>query len=245
MNNGLKIQIDKSLIKNHNHYQQLRTNKTTKTATIKAEKMFSKDKRNNHLLKHNNVNNYHKEIFDEMSLMLPLKANKHEKMSNMNGFYHHEYDEKHDYDDDDIVEKTNINEYKCQNGTSIISNNLIKINGNCKFYLNNSSLCQKQERKHCPEVLRKNENNCLKLSTKTPNLSTNDNSKFSYEFSMNSTPNCNLNYFEKPSLCIAFLSYLSFAVLILFGYIREFLRRTGFEKSSLAREKNREVKYIN
>lgn len=237
MNNGLKNPTDKSLIKSHNHFQRSRTNKTT---TIKPGKMFSNDKtnnHNNHPLKHNNnnVNNYHKDIFDEMSLMMPLKANKHEKLPNMNGFYHDDYDEKHDFDD-------SIDEHKSSNGTKIISNgNPMKLNGNCQYHLNNGSFCQKQELKHCHEILHQNENNRSNLSTKTSNLSTFDN--FS-EFSMNSSPNCNLNYFEKPSLCIAILSYLSFAVLILFGYIREFLRRTGFEKSPVAREKNREVKFI-
>lgn len=46
--------------------------------------------------------------------------------------------------------------------------------------------------------------------------------------------------FETTPLYIALICYLSYAILIMFGHLRDFLRRTGLEKTRSAIEKNRE-----
>jgi serine palmitoyltransferase len=46
---------------------------------------------------------------------------------------------------------------------------------------------------------------------------------------------------EETPLYIELLCYLSYAVLIIFGYLRDFLRNTGLEKNKSALEINREV----
>lgn len=47
--------------------------------------------------------------------------------------------------------------------------------------------------------------------------------------------------FEEVPYHIVLLCYLSYAVLILFGYLRDFMRKTGLEKNMAAVESNREV----
>lgn len=46
---------------------------------------------------------------------------------------------------------------------------------------------------------------------------------------------------EETPYHIAVLCYLSYAVLILFGYLRDFFRKSGIEKNKSAVEINREV----
>jgi len=46
---------------------------------------------------------------------------------------------------------------------------------------------------------------------------------------------------EEPPYHIVLLCYLSDLILILFGYLRDFLRNTGIEKNKAAVEANREV----
>jgi len=46
---------------------------------------------------------------------------------------------------------------------------------------------------------------------------------------------------EETPLYIELLCYLSYAVLIIFGYLRDFLRNTGLERNKSASEVNREV----
>jgi serine palmitoyltransferase len=46
---------------------------------------------------------------------------------------------------------------------------------------------------------------------------------------------------QEPPLYIMLFCYLSYAILILFGYLRDFLRRTGIEQNKAAVEANREV----
>lgn len=47
--------------------------------------------------------------------------------------------------------------------------------------------------------------------------------------------------YEEPPYHIKLLCYLSYAVLMLFGYIRDFMRKTGLEKNLAAVERNRDV----
>lgn len=47
--------------------------------------------------------------------------------------------------------------------------------------------------------------------------------------------------YEDPPFHIAIMCYLSYVVLIVFGYLRDFMRRTGLEKNLAAVERNREV----
>jgi serine palmitoyltransferase len=46
---------------------------------------------------------------------------------------------------------------------------------------------------------------------------------------------------EEAPYHIVLLCYLSYVVLIIFGYFRDFLRNTGLEKNKTAVERNREV----
>lgn len=46
---------------------------------------------------------------------------------------------------------------------------------------------------------------------------------------------------EEAPYHIVLLCYLSYVILILFGYLRDFLRNTGIEKNKTAVENNREV----
>jgi hypothetical protein len=48
---------------------------------------------------------------------------------------------------------------------------------------------------------------------------------------------------EEAPYHIIILCYLSYAILILFGYLRDFLRNAGLEKNKTAVEKNREVSF--
>lgn len=47
--------------------------------------------------------------------------------------------------------------------------------------------------------------------------------------------------YEDPPMHISIMCYLSYVVLIVFGYLRDFMRRTGLEKNLAAVERNREV----
>lgn len=49
------------------------------------------------------------------------------------------------------------------------------------------------------------------------------------------------NQKEEAPLYVELLCYLSYIILILFGYLRDFLRAIGLEKTRSATEKNREV----
>lgn len=42
--------------------------------------------------------------------------------------------------------------------------------------------------------------------------------------------------FEQPPLIVAVLTYFGYAILVLFGYFRDFLRATGIEKNKNAQE---------
>lgn len=50
---------------------------------------------------------------------------------------------------------------------------------------------------------------------------------------------------EETPLHIALICYFSYAVLIIFGHLRDFMRRTGLEKNQFAQEKDREVGLLN
>lgn len=47
--------------------------------------------------------------------------------------------------------------------------------------------------------------------------------------------------FEETPFHIALICYFSYAIVILFGHLRDFMRRTGIEKNRFAVERNREV----
>lgn len=47
--------------------------------------------------------------------------------------------------------------------------------------------------------------------------------------------------FEEPSIIVAVLTYLSYAVLIVFGHLRDFMRKVGLEKSHIPSEKGNVV----
>ena len=49
---------------------------------------------------------------------------------------------------------------------------------------------------------------------------------------------------EEIPLVIALVCYFSYAVLILFGHLRDLLRRSGIEKNQFAQEKERQVSCI-
>lgn len=50
--------------------------------------------------------------------------------------------------------------------------------------------------------------------------------------------------YESPAFYIKVLSVLSYFILNLFGYLRDFLVRSGIEKNRTAVEKNREVQFM-
>lgn len=43
---------------------------------------------------------------------------------------------------------------------------------------------------------------------------------------------------------IALTVYLCYAVLMIFGHLRDFMRNIGLEKNRMSKEKNREVSYL-
>ena len=51
-----------------------------------------------------------------------------------------------------------------------------------------------------------------------------------------------LNDFEETPFHAAVMTYLSYFVLIIFGYVRDFMRKYGFEKSKGAKEAGNEVR---
>jgi serine palmitoyltransferase len=51
----------------------------------------------------------------------------------------------------------------------------------------------------------------------------------------------NYDEFEEPSMWVAICTYASFAILIVFGHLRDFLRKRGIEKSHIPMEKGNTV----
>lgn len=51
----------------------------------------------------------------------------------------------------------------------------------------------------------------------------------------------NFDEFEEPSVLVAVMTYLSYAVLIVFGHLRDFMTRVGLEKSHRPVEKGNTV----
>lgn len=49
------------------------------------------------------------------------------------------------------------------------------------------------------------------------------------------------NEFEEPHIVVALLTYISYAFLIIFGHLRDFMRRTGLETSRIPKEKGNVV----
>lgn len=47
--------------------------------------------------------------------------------------------------------------------------------------------------------------------------------------------------FEETPLLVAVWTYIGYAVLVIFGYLRELMRKYGFEKSKGAKEKGNKV----
>ena len=47
--------------------------------------------------------------------------------------------------------------------------------------------------------------------------------------------------FEETPLIVAVLTYIGYTVLVIFGYLRDFMRKYGLEKSKAAKEKGNEV----
>ena len=50
------------------------------------------------------------------------------------------------------------------------------------------------------------------------------------------------NDFEEPPLFCAVMTYMSYFLLIIFGYMRDFMRKYGLEKSRGAKETGNEVR---
>lgn len=49
--------------------------------------------------------------------------------------------------------------------------------------------------------------------------------------------------FEETPLLVAVITYIGYGVLVVFGYVRDFLRYYGFERNNAAKDKGREVNY--
>lgn len=181
----------------------------------------------------------------------------------MNGFHHYKngkisnaihYNDNND-DDDDSKRPNGINGF--------IGNNH---HHHHKDYLqpivNDDS---DTEQEHCPELqlssIKKYNNNYSTVETKKNSILKNySNEKNSYNkqisksksyycsttktantrLKIKSTPDNRFNRYEEPPYHIAFLCYVSYAVLIIFGYLRDFMRKTGLEKNLSAVERDRE-----
>lgn len=66
----------------------------------------------------------------------------------------------------------------------------------------------------------------------------------------NGVENAKSNYknheeFEQTPIWIAVMTYIAYAILILFGYLRDFMRFYGLEKSRAYKEKGNTVCYFN
>lgn len=185
----------------------------------------------------------------------------------MNGFHHYKngkisnaihYNDNND-DDDDSKRPNGINGF--------IGNNH---HHHHKDYLqpivNDDS---DTEQEHCPELqlssIKKYNNNYSTVETKKNSILKNySNEKNSYNkqisksksyycsttktantrLKIKSTPDNRFNRYEEPPYHIAFLCYVSYAVLIIFGYLRDFMRKTGLEKNLSAVERDREVSLL-
>ena len=49
--------------------------------------------------------------------------------------------------------------------------------------------------------------------------------------------------FEETPLLVAVITYIGYGVLVVFGYVRDFLRYYGLERNNAAKDKGREVNY--
>ncbi|OTF70789.1 hypothetical protein BLA29_002899 [Euroglyphus maynei] len=86
-----------------------------------------------------------------------------------------------------------------------------------------------------------NEKNSFKHSSKPYYCSTaTTTAKSNSKLKIKSTPDNRFNRYEPPPYHISFLCYVNYAVLILFGYLRDFMRKTGLEKNLSAVERDRE-----
>lgn len=184
----------------------------------------------------------------------------------MNGFHHYKngkisnaihYNDNHD--DDDSKRPNGINGFICNNHHHHHKDYLQPI-------VNDDS---DTEQEHCPELqlssIKKYNNNYSTVETKKNSILKNySNEKNSYNkqisksksyycsttktantrLKIKSTPDNRFNRYEEPPYHIAFLCYVSYAVLIIFGYLRDFMRKTGLEKNLSAVERDREVSLL-
>ena len=49
--------------------------------------------------------------------------------------------------------------------------------------------------------------------------------------------------FEETPLIVAVITYIGYGILVVFGYLRDFLRYRGLEKTKAAKERGNEVRY--
>ena len=178
-----------------------------------------------------------------------------------NGFCHHENEKisngiHHNADDTDKVKQSNGG-----NGFIVFGNN------GCLPVVDDDDDDNNDTQQHCPKlqlsslkksnypfvngttkngILKKypTEKNGFKHSSISYYCSTATTATDNSKLKIKSTPDNRFNRYEQPPYHIAFLCYISYAVLILFGYIRDFMRKTGLEKNLSAVERDREVKNL-
>ncbi|XP_075680521.1 serine palmitoyltransferase 2-like isoform X3 [Dermatophagoides pteronyssinus] len=174
-----------------------------------------------------------------------------------NGFCHHENEKisngiHHNADDNDKVKQSNGG-----NGFIVFGNN------GCLPVVDDDDDDNNDTQQHCPKlqlsslkksnypfvngttkngILKKypTEKNGFKHSSISYYCSTATTATDNSKLKIKSTPDNRFNRYEQPPYHIAFLCYISYAVLILFGYIRDFMRKTGLEKNLSAVERDRE-----
>ena len=61
-------------------------------------------------------------------------------------------------------------------------------------------------------------------------------------FERNQAPKPKLEeFFEETPLIVAVVTYIGYGILVIFGYLRDFLRYHGFEKTKSAKERGNKV----